>query len=334
MHVHAPRLPRADPPSQVASPRPVAALRLRVRRVLGPTPQHDEFVHGKGRGSPSSPGDRWQQLATLRSACSRWQWCSQTVADGFMGAELAEDASCRASARSMNLRVRPGHGAVSAASSGLEPGRRGVSRSGADDRDPSSWQCAPNDHETQSILTFIRRAGPVPYWTLDRRGGELTRPDRSTGSASALPDAGRWRSGARHRRRSQLRRQRVCAARPGHGRRRPHPVAGPAVLRGHPGAAARRVTLYRGRIAVRAPVSLRPWNPTSPPYGVVTTCYRHPDRRAGVTCQRCERPICPSCMVSASVGFQCPSAPTPGPRISGSSTCGAAPQPRRWSPTA
>jgi len=38
----------------------------------------------------------------------------------------------------------------------------------------------------------------------------------------------------------------------------------------------------------------------------ITTCYRHPDRRAGVTCQRCDRPICPSCMVQASVGFQCP----------------------------
>jgi len=37
-----------------------------------------------------------------------------------------------------------------------------------------------------------------------------------------------------------------------------------------------------------------------------TTCYRHPDRSAGVSCQRCDRPICPSCMVQASVGFQCP----------------------------
>jgi membrane associated rhomboid family serine protease len=34
-------------------------------------------------------------------------------------------------------------------------------------------------------------------------------------------------------------------------------------------------------------------------------CYRHPDREAGVKCRRCERPICPDCMVSAPVGFQC-----------------------------
>ncbi|MFJ9520333.1 rhomboid family intramembrane serine protease [Kitasatospora sp. NPDC101801] len=35
-------------------------------------------------------------------------------------------------------------------------------------------------------------------------------------------------------------------------------------------------------------------------------CYRHPERETGVACGRCGRPICPECMVSASVGFQCP----------------------------
>ncbi|MER7461824.1 rhomboid family intramembrane serine protease [Streptomyces sp. NPDC097981] len=35
-------------------------------------------------------------------------------------------------------------------------------------------------------------------------------------------------------------------------------------------------------------------------------CYRHPDRDTGIRCTRCERPICPECMISAAVGFQCP----------------------------
>jgi membrane associated rhomboid family serine protease len=35
-------------------------------------------------------------------------------------------------------------------------------------------------------------------------------------------------------------------------------------------------------------------------------CYRHPERDAGVKCRRCERAICPDCMISAPVGFQCP----------------------------
>jgi membrane associated rhomboid family serine protease len=38
----------------------------------------------------------------------------------------------------------------------------------------------------------------------------------------------------------------------------------------------------------------------------IQTCYRHHDRRAGVVCQRCDRPICPDCMRQASVGFHCP----------------------------
>ena len=35
-------------------------------------------------------------------------------------------------------------------------------------------------------------------------------------------------------------------------------------------------------------------------------CYRHPDRETYIRCTRCERPICPDCMTSAAVGFQCP----------------------------
>ena len=34
-------------------------------------------------------------------------------------------------------------------------------------------------------------------------------------------------------------------------------------------------------------------------------CYRHPGRETGVSCTRCERPVCPECRVEASVGFQC-----------------------------
>jgi membrane associated rhomboid family serine protease len=52
--------------------------------------------------------------------------------------------------------------------------------------------------------------------------------------------------------------------------------------------------------------------PAGPPGDVAgqgaepATCYRHPDREAHIRCVRCNRRICPDCMVSASVGFQCP----------------------------
>ena len=41
-------------------------------------------------------------------------------------------------------------------------------------------------------------------------------------------------------------------------------------------------------------------------------CYRHPEREAYISCQRCERLICPECMRDAAVGFQCPSCITEG----------------------
>jgi membrane associated rhomboid family serine protease len=35
-------------------------------------------------------------------------------------------------------------------------------------------------------------------------------------------------------------------------------------------------------------------------------CYRHPGRLTGIRCTRCERPICPDCMIQAPVGHHCP----------------------------
>ncbi|MFI9270039.1 rhomboid family intramembrane serine protease [Kitasatospora sp. NPDC052896] len=55
-------------------------------------------------------------------------------------------------------------------------------------------------------------------------------------------------------------------------------------------------------IAAARPAGGVPAQPTALP-----GCYRHPERETGISCSRCGRPICPQCMVNASVGFHCPS---------------------------
>ena len=43
-----------------------------------------------------------------------------------------------------------------------------------------------------------------------------------------------------------------------------------------------------------------------PPAPTIEVCYRHPAVQTKVHCTRCDRPICPDCMIQAPVGFQCP----------------------------
>jgi len=46
----------------------------------------------------------------------------------------------------------------------------------------------------------------------------------------------------------------------------------------------------------------------------VPFCYRHPGRETYIRCTRCDRPICPDCMIVASVGHQCPECVAQGRR--------------------
>lgn len=45
---------------------------------------------------------------------------------------------------------------------------------------------------------------------------------------------------------------------------------------------------------------------TQDPTTAAQACYRHPDRHTLLKCSRCDRPICASCSIDASVGQRCP----------------------------
>lgn len=44
---------------------------------------------------------------------------------------------------------------------------------------------------------------------------------------------------------------------------------------------------------------------TQRPSGVARTCYWHPEVETGLSCSRCDKPVCTQCMVQAPVGIRC-----------------------------
>jgi 1,4-alpha-glucan branching enzyme len=73
---------------------------------------HDEVVHGKGSLIGKMPGDRWQQLANLRSLLA-WMWAHPGKQLLFMGGELAQEREWSHDASlDWHLLEDPGHRGV------------------------------------------------------------------------------------------------------------------------------------------------------------------------------------------------------------------------------
>jgi hypothetical protein len=71
------------------------------------------------------------------------------------------------------------------------------------------------------------------------------------------------------------------------------------------GIVAALVTVATAVTILQKERSTPPQAPSELP-GAHMGCYQHPHQETGISCTRCERRICPDCMVSAPIGFHCP----------------------------
>jgi 1,4-alpha-glucan branching enzyme len=123
---------------------------------------HDEVVHGKGALLSKMPGDRWQQLANLRTLLA-WQWVMPGTPLVFMGVELGEDREW-SDARSLDWHLaedpsRAGLSQLIADLNGLAAARSPLWIGDDATRETGSgaaWWLDPGDAD-HSVFTLARR---------------------------------------------------------------------------------------------------------------------------------------------------------------------------------
>ena len=152
---------------------------------------------------------------------------------------------------------------------------------------------------TRTVAVTVDKACRGPGGQLDVQGDGTAR----SCSVHDMPDLrGRARLpgvGAARRRDGRPRRPSRSERRP---RRRggcPRTSTAPRRVR-HARAARRRSTVPSERPDPERAAVATAGSP------LMEICYRHPNRETGVRCSNCERPICPDCMTSTSVGMRCP----------------------------
>jgi 1,4-alpha-glucan branching enzyme len=170
---------------------------------------HDEVVHGKGSLLGKMPGDRWQQLATLR-AYYGFMWAQPGKKLLFMGCEFAQDTEW-GEGRSLDwwlLDAEP-HLGMHRLMKDINRTYRGLPALWTLDTDPSGFAWLNSDDADANIFAFVRIApdgsklacvtnfSPVPHdhyrLGLPDAGDwqEVLNTDSSTYSGSGIGNLGR-----------------------------------------------------------------------------------------------------------------------------------------------
>ncbi|MFT4286357.1 1,4-alpha-glucan branching protein GlgB [Nocardioides sp.] len=119
---------------------------------------HDEVVHGKGSLLRKMPGDRWQQLATLRCLLA-FQWAHPGKQLLFMGSEFAQDNEWAESGElDWWLLDAPWHAGVRAAVRDLNHAYLDSPALWRRDNSPEGFSWIDADDAAHNTYSFLRRA--------------------------------------------------------------------------------------------------------------------------------------------------------------------------------
>src|SRR5699024_10136330 len=119
---------------------------------------HDEVVHGKKSLLRKMPGDRWQQLATVRALLG-YQWAHPGKKLLFMGSEFSQEAEW-AESRSLDwwLLDQPDHAGLQRLVGDLNRTLHSDPALWERDSDPEGFAWITGDDAANNVLAFERRA--------------------------------------------------------------------------------------------------------------------------------------------------------------------------------
>ena len=124
---------------------------------------HDEVVHGKRSLLNKIPGDRWQQLATLR-AYFAYTWAHPGKQLVFMGGEIGQEREW-SEQRSIDweLLADPGHAGLRQLVTDLNAAYRDTSAMWVRDADPEGFSWIDANDSGNNVFSFVRSGpdGPV-----------------------------------------------------------------------------------------------------------------------------------------------------------------------------
>ena len=149
---------------------------------------HDEVVHGKGSVLTKIPGDRWQQMATVRAAYA-FMWAHPGKQLLFMGQEFAQGHEW-AESRSLDwwLLDGPDHRGVSRLVTDLNRVYKQTPALWSQDSDPAGFHWIDANDANGNVYSFLRFGSDGSVLACIANFSSVAREGYRVG----LPKTGRW----------------------------------------------------------------------------------------------------------------------------------------------